>query len=96
MASLVSLVNLQEIHLVTVGLALASMRILAPAQNTPALPEAQDYRANFQVLKAEPRDRVGQFDVDAEIGEVEFQLVAAKQRRQGIDVHRQRGHRSIK
>ena len=43
------------------------------------------------MLEAHPLDCIGQLDVDAEIVGIEFQLVAVKQRRLLVDVHRQRG-----
>ena len=47
----------------------------------PRLAGAQHHRAHLRMLEAQPLDRIGQLDVDAEIVGIQFQVVAFKQRR---------------
>ena len=46
---------------------------------------------HFRVLEAQALQRIGEFDVDAEVVGVELELVALKQRRILVDVHDQVG-----
>ena len=43
------------------------------------------------MLEAQPLQRVGELDIDAEIVGVELELIALEQRRVLVDVHQQRG-----
>src|SRR4051812_26602775 len=59
------------------------------------LARADHNAAHLRVLEAQPRDRVGQFDIDAEIVGIELQLGAGKQTAGWIDVERQPRDRSV-
>src|SRR5262249_43287350 len=48
-------------------------------------------RPHGGMLEAQPLDRVGQFDIDAEIVGVELEIVAIEQPRFLVDVHHQCG-----
>ena len=82
----VSLVNLQKLTL-WAWVAPASMRILAPAQNTRGLPERSRMTFTCGMLEAQPLDGVGELDVDAEVVGIELELVAFEQRALLVDVH---------
>ena len=71
------------------------MRMLAPAQNTPSLAGAQDDGLDLGMFEAQPLDGVGEFDIDAEVVGIQFQLVAVHQAAGGIDIHGQRGDRAV-
>ena len=79
MARRVSLVNLQKFTLAPC-VALPSMRILAPAQNTLSLRRLDDDTADFRMLEAQPLHRVVEFDVDAEVVGIELELVTRARR----------------
>ena len=51
--------------------------------------------AHLRVLEAQPRDGVGQFDIDAEIVGIELQLGARKQPAGRIDIKRQDRDRPV-
>ena len=53
----------------------------------PRFRRAQHQRAHLRMLEAQAFDRVSEFDVDAEIVGIEFQIVALEQRRFLVDVH---------
>ena len=89
MALRVSLVNLQKLTL-WAWVAPASMRILAPAQNTRFLPERSSTTFTSGMLEAQPLHRVGKLDVDAEIVGIELELIAFEQAAILVDVHGQR------
>ena len=57
----------------------------------PRLARAQHDGAHLRMLEAQPLDRVGELDVDAEIVGIELELVALEQRALLVDVHHQRG-----
>ena len=82
--------ELAEVDLVGVGRAGQHADIGAGAEH-PRLARAQHHDAHFRMLEAQPLDRVGEFDIDAEIVGVELQLVAFEQRALLVDVHQQRG-----
>ena len=86
----VSLVNLQKLTLCA-WVAPASMRILAPAQNTRVLARAQQHDLHLGMLEAQPLQRVGELDIDAEVVGIELQLVAFEQAAVLVDVHGQGG-----
>ena len=52
------------------------MWMLAPAQKTRSEAAGDDDAAHLGVLEAQPLDRVGELDVDAEVVGVELELVA--------------------
>ena len=56
---------------------------------------ADHHRAHLGVLEAQPRHRVGQLDIDAEIVGIELQLGAGKQAAGGIDIERQGRDRPV-
>ena len=85
----VSLVNLQKLTLCA-WVAPASMRILAPAQNTRFLPERTTTTFTLGMFEAQPLHDVGQFDVDAEIVGIQLELIAFEQPGILVDVHGQR------
>src|SRR3982074_3346593 len=99
----VSLVNLQKLTL-WAWVAPASMRILAPAQNTRGLPERRRMtftcgcskrsrsmasESSMSAPEAQEVGGVGELDVDAEVVGVELELVAFEQRALLVDIHRQ-------
>ena len=47
------------------------------------------------MLEADPVERVMQFDVDTEVVAVELELVAGPQAGGLINIHGQRGHRTV-
>ena len=53
----------------------------------PRLRRAQHDDAHLRMLEAQPLDRVGKLDIDAEIVGIEFQIVAFEQRALFVDVH---------
>jgi hypothetical protein len=61
----------------------------------PFLQAGDDDRAHLGMLEADAVQRVGEFDVDAEVVAVELQLVAGAQAGVLGDVHRQRRHRAV-
>ena len=71
------------------------MRILAPAQNTPSLPERRTTVFDLGMLEPQPLHGVGEFDIDAEVVGVQFQFVPVHQAAGRIDVHRQCRDRAI-
>ena len=83
----VSLVNLQKLTLCA-WVAPASMRILAPAQNTRGLPERSSTTLTSRMLEAQALDGVGKLDIDAEVIGVELEFVALEQRALLVDIHR--------
>ena len=85
----VSLVNLQKLTL-WAWVAPASMRILAPAQNTRFLPERITTTLHLGMLEAQPLHRVGEFDIDAEIVGIQLELIALEQPAILVDIHGQR------
>ena len=85
----VSLVNLQKLTL-WAWVAPASMRMLAPAQNTRFLAGAQDHDLHAGMLEAQPLHRVREFDVDAEIVGIQLELIALEQPAILVDIHGQR------
>ena len=89
MALRVSLVNLQKLTL-WAWLAPASMRMLAPAQNTRGLAERSSTTRTCGMLEAEALEGVGQLDVDAEVVGVELELVAFEQAALLVHVHGER------
>ena len=68
------------------------MRMLAPAQNTAVLARL-GARSTFHLgmLEAQPLQRVGELDIDAEIVGIELELVALEQAAVLVDVHGQLG-----
>ena len=84
----VSLVNLQKLTL-WAWVAPASMRILAPAQNTRFLPERTSTTLTAGMLEAQPLHRVGEFDIDAEIVGIQLELIALEQPAILVDIHGQ-------
>ena len=85
----VSLVNLQKLTL-WAWVAPASMRMLAPAQNTRFLPERSSTDLDVGMLEAQPLHRVGELDVDAEIVGIQLELIALEQAAILVDIHGQR------
>src|SRR6516225_3675707 len=90
----VSLVNLQKFTLCA-WLAPASMRILAPAENTRGLAERSTSTRTSGCSNSKPLDRVCEFNIDAEIVGIELEVVAFEQRRFFVDVHHQGGDFAI-
>ena len=78
MALRVSLVNLQKLTLWP-WLAPASMRIFAPAQNTPFLARSQHHDLHLGMLELQTLDRISEFYIDTEIVGVEFEFVTLEQ-----------------
>ena len=76
-----------EIDFVGMGRAGQHADIGAGAEH-PRLGRAQHDRAHLRMLEAQPLQRVGQLDIDAEIVGIQFELVAVEQRRPFVDVHR--------
>ena len=72
--SRVSLVNLQKFTLKP-WLEEPSMKMLAPAQKMRGFRLRDDDGVDLGVLEAQPLQRVGKLDVDAEIVRVQLQLV---------------------
>src|SRR5262249_9229779 len=59
------------------------------------LQASDDNRADARVFEAYSLDRVGQFDVDAKVVRIEFQLVCRREPAILSDVHRQSGNWAI-
>ena len=89
MALRVSLVNLQKLTLWAWRRARQHADVGAGAEH-PRLAGAQQDDAHLRVLEAQPLQRVGELDVDAEIVGVELELVALEQAALLVDVHGQR------
>ena len=86
--------ELAEIDLVGVGGARQHADIGAGAEHA-RLARAQQYDLHLRVLEAQPLDRVGQLDVDAEVVGIELELVAFEQRALLVDVHQQGGDLAV-
>ena len=69
--------------------------MFAPEQKTRSLPLVTTTRAHLGVLEAQPLDRVGELDVDAEVVAVELELVARAQPAVVLDVHDQPGDGAV-
>ena len=78
-----------EIDFVGVGRARQHADVGAGAEHA-VLARAHQYDLYFRMLEAQPLHRVGQFDVDAEIVGIEFELIALEQPGILVDVHGQR------
>ena len=81
--------ELAEVDLVGMGRARQHADVGAGAEH-PRLAGAQQDDAHLRMLEAQPLQRVGQLDIDAEIVGVELELIAFEQRRVLVDVHQQR------
>ena len=68
--------------------------MFAPAQNTRSSAPVTTTQRTLGVLEAQPLDRVGELDVDADVVAVELQLVVPEAPL-GLDVHRQRRDVSV-
>ena len=79
--------ELAEVDLVRVGRARQHADVGAGAEHA-RLARAQQHDLHFRMLEAQPLDRVGQLDIDAEVVGVELELVALEQRALLVDVHR--------
>ena len=90
----VSLVNLQKLTLWVCGEP-ASMRMLAPAQNTRSLPDLSTTTFTSGCSKRSRCDGVGELDVDTQIVGVELELIAFEQAGVLVDVHDQLGNLAI-
>ena len=88
----VSLVNLQKFTLCP-WLAPPSMRMLAPAQNTPSLPERSTTARTSGCSKRSRCTASYKLDVHAKIVGIQLQLIALEQPAGRIDVHDQVRHR---
>ena len=86
--------ELAKIHLVPVG-GLAEHADIGAGAEDVFFGGAQDDGADFGVLEPQPLHGVCQLNIDAKIVGIQLQLVAAQQRRIGIDIHRQRGDGTI-
>ena len=69
----------------------ASIWMLAPAQNTLSSPLVSTTAFTSRVLEAEALDRVVQLDVDPEVVGVQLQLVVGAQPAIGLHLHPQCG-----
>ena len=67
--------------------------MFAPAQKIRGFRLRDDDGTNFRMLEAESLDRVCEFDIDAEVVGVEFELVALGECLVFLDVHREGGDR---
>jgi hypothetical protein len=92
MALRVSLVNLQKLTL-WAWLAPASMRMLAPAENTRGLPERRITALASGCSKRKRCIASWKLDVDAEVIGIELQLIALEQPGGFVDIQDQFGHR---
>ena len=86
----VSFVNLQKFTL-WACVAPASIRMLAPAQKMPGLAGPQRHHAHVGMLEAQTLDRIGEFDVDAEVVGILLELVAGRDASRLRDVEDQFG-----
>ena len=78
--------ELAEVDLVGVGRARQHADVGAGAEHA-RLARAQHHDLHLRVLEAQPLDRVGELDVDAEVVGVELELVALEQAALLVDVH---------
>ena len=78
--------ELAEIDLMRVARAGQHADIGAGGEHS-RLGRAQHHDARLRVLEAQPLERVGQLDIDAEIVGIQLELVALEQRRLLVDVH---------
>ena len=85
----VSLVNLQKLTLWAWRRAGQHADIGAGGKH-PRLRRAQHHDAHLRMLEAQPLDRVGKLDIDAEIVGIEFEIVALEQPGLLVDIHQQR------
>ena len=90
----VSFVNLQKLTL-WACVDPASIWMLAPEQNTFSRPLVTTTARTSGVLEAQALHRVVELDVDAEVVRVELELVVVTQPTGRIDLHRERGDRSV-
>ena len=80
--------ELAEIHLVRMGRDTEHADVGARAEH-PILARSQHDRAHFRVLEPHALHDVGEFDIDAEIVGIEFELIAVEQTAVFVDVHEQ-------
>ena len=86
--------ELAEVHLPGVGRSAQHEDVGAGAEDA-LLQAGDDHRAHLGVLEPQPLDRVGQFDVDAEVVGIQFQLVVGREARVLVHVHRQGRDRTV-
>ncbi len=86
--------ELAEIDFVGVACAGQHADIGAGAEH-PWLCRPQHQRAHLRMLEAQPLQRVGELDIDAEIVGIQFQIVAFEQAGLLVDVHRQPRHIAV-
>ena len=84
--------ELAEVDLVGVGRARQHADIGAGAEHA-RLARAQQDDLHLRMLEAQPLDRVGKLDIDAEVVGIELELVALEQRALLVDVHEQASRR---
>ncbi len=94
MASRVSLVNLQKFTFQP-WLDSRSIMMFAPAQKIRSLRLVDHHDSGFRMLEANPLQRVGQLDIDAEIVGIQLETVSGRQPGVFLHVHRQRGDRAV-
>ena len=66
----------------------------ARTENT-RLQTCHDDGAHFRMLEANPLDGVRQFDIDAQVIRIQFELVTLGERLVFLHVHREPGHRAF-
>ena len=81
--------ELAEIHLMRMARAGQHANI-GTRRKHPRFGRAQHQHPHAGMFEPQPIDRVGQFDIDAEIVGIELEIVAFEQRRFFVDVHHQR------
>src|SRR5215831_8076691 len=86
--------ELAEIDLVGVARARKHPDVGAGAEDA-RLGRAQQHHAYLRVLEAQPLERIGKLDVDAEIVGVELELVAFEQAAFLVHVHGERGDDAV-
>jgi hypothetical protein len=79
---------------VRVGRARQHADVGAGAEHT-VLARLQHHDFNFRMLEAQPLHRVVEFDIDAEVVGIEFELIAVEQAAGLVDVHDQLGDIAI-
>ena len=93
-ASRVSFVNLQKFTF-QAWLDPRSMKMLAPAQKMRSFRLVTTTACTSGMLEADPLNRVGQLDVDAEVVRVQLEPIVGRQARVLLHVHRERRDGSV-
>ena len=86
--------ELAEIDFVRVACAGQHADIGAGGEDA-GLRRAQHQHARLRMFEAQPLERVGEFDIDAEIVGIQFQIVAFEQAGFLVDIHGERRHVAV-